>query len=62
MKLKELRPILCSRMYSLQYAIVYDSKAHADVEYGTIEFVIELYGECEVKHIEAFESQLLITI
>lgn len=63
MKLKELKTILYSNRGNIQFAIVYDSKLNADVESGcSIEYAIEKCGEKEVKHIEAFKDQLLITV
>lgn len=63
MKLNTLKPILFSSRGNIQFAIVYDSNKHADVENGcSIEYAVKNYGECEVKHIEAFENQLVITI
>ena len=63
MKLKELKQILYSRRDNIQFAIVYDSKLNTDVENGcSIEYAIKHYCEKEIKHIEAFENQLVITI
>jgi hypothetical protein len=62
MKLKELKTILFSSRGSIQFAILYDCNANADIETGSIDYIVEKYSEKEVKHIEAFENQLLITI
>lgn len=63
MKLKELKQILYSRRDYIQSTIVYNSETNEDVENGcSIEYAIKHYGEKEVKHIEVFENQLVITI
>lgn len=62
MKLNELKSVLRSNRGSIQFAILYDSKKNVDIENGTIDYIVENYGEKEVQRIEAFESQLLITV
>ena len=63
MKLKELKAILYSERGNIQPAIVYDSAKYADVESGcSVDYAVDKYGESEVKHIQAFENQLIITI
>lgn len=63
MKLNTLKPILYSTHGNIQFAIVYDSDKHADIENGcSIDYAVEKHGEREVKHIEAYENQLVITI
>lgn len=62
MKLGELKTILYSHRGCIQFAILFDSKKHADVASGSIDYIVETFSDEEVKHIEAFESQLLITI
>lgn len=62
MKLKELKTILYSNRGNIQFAILYDRNANADIETGSIDYIVEKYSEKEVKHIEAFENQLLITV
>ena len=63
MKLKELHEILRSKSRYIQFAIVYDTKKNADVESGcSIDYVLEKYENTEVKHIEAFENQLVLYI
>jgi hypothetical protein len=62
MKLKNLKSILKSNRGNIQFAILYDSKTNADIEQGTIDNIVENYGEKEVVRIEAFESQLIITV
>ena len=63
MKLNELKTVLYSDRGHIQFAIVYDSATNADIENGcSIEYAINQYGEKEIKHIQAFENQLVITI
>ena len=63
MKLKEMKSVLFSRRGSVQFAIIYDLEKNEDIENGcSIEYAIKHYGEKEVKHIEAFENNLLITV
>lgn len=63
MKLKELKSILYSNRGCIQHCIVYDSSKDMDVEDGcTVEYAIEHYGDREVKHIEALNDDLIITI
>lgn len=62
MTLKQLKTILYSSRGSIQFAIIYDSKTNADIATGSIDYIVENYGDKEVKHIEASENQLLITI
>lgn len=62
MKLNELKTILRSARGSIQFAILYDSKTNTDVANGSVEYIVENYGEKKVVRIEAFESQLLITV
>lgn len=63
MKLKVLQSVLYSTRDSIQFAIVYDSKSNIDIENGcSVECAIQQHGDKEVKHIQAFENQLVITI
>lgn len=62
MKLQDLKNILYSRRRGVQFAILYDRAKNADIDTGTIDYIVKTYGEKEVQHIEAFENQLLITI
>ena len=63
MKLKDLQPVLYSRRGGIQSTIVYDAEKNLDVENGcSVEYAVREYGERTVRHIEAFENQLLITI
>lgn len=63
MKLCDLKTILYSSRGSVQFAIVYDIATNADIEAGcSIEYAVEHYGDKEVKHIEAFGNQLIITV
>ena len=63
MKLKEMESVLRSNRGAVQFAIVYDSKAKADIENGcAVEYAVKKYGEKEVLRIEAFENQLVITV
>jgi hypothetical protein len=62
MKLNQLKTILRSCRGSVQFAILYDSQTNADIDNGSIDYIVEQYGEKEVKRIEAFENQLLITV
>lgn len=62
MTLNDLKTILKSNRGGFQFAILYDSKANADIDTGSIEYIIEQHGEKEVIRIEAFENQLLITV
>lgn len=52
MKLKELKSILCSKE-RIQTAIVYDCKKNEDVDKGFIEYIMQEYGEMEVKRISS---------
>lgn len=61
--LNDLSPVLKSRRGDVQFAIVYDSASNTDLENGcSIEYAVNYYGNREVKRIEAFENNLLITI
>lgn len=63
MKLKELSSILYSNRGCIQFAIVYDSKTNTDIENGcSIDYAVQTHGDKEVKRIEAFENQILITV
>lgn len=63
MKLKDLKSVLYSNRGYTQYAIIFDSKTSTDIENGcTIDYAVQTHGEKEVKRIEAFENQLLITV
>lgn len=63
MKLTELKSILYSSRGSVQFAILYDAKTNTDIENGcSIDCIVKNYGNKEVKQIEAFENQLIITI
>ena len=63
MRLSELSGILRSETGSIQWAIVYDDEKHCDVESGcSVEYAIKNYGEREVKRLQAFEDQIVITI
>lgn len=62
MKLKNLKSVLYSNRGNIQFSILYESKSNTDIATGAIEYIIENYGEKTVKHIEAFENQILITV
>jgi hypothetical protein len=63
MKLKELSGILYSTRNCVQFAIIYDHNTNTDIENGcTIDFAIREHGDKEVKQIQAFVNQLLITV
>ena len=62
MKLNELKTILYSNRGTTQFAILYDSNKNEDVANGTIDAIVKNYSEKEVIRIEAFGSQLIITI
>jgi hypothetical protein len=61
--LNALAPVLRSRRGAIQFAIVYDSASNTDLENGcSVEYAVMNYGGREVKRIEAFENNLLITL
>lgn len=62
MKLNELKNILQSNRGCVQFAILYDSKKNADIDNGTIDYIVANHGEKEVIRIEASENQLIITV
>lgn len=62
MKIKELKSVVFSSRDNIQFAILYDSKTNEDIADSTIEYIVEYYGDKEVKRIEAVENQLLITV
>lgn len=63
MKLENLKPVLYSTHGNMTFAIVYDEAQNKDLENGcTVDYAIEKYGVREVKRIEAFENQILITV
>ena len=63
MKLKDLECVLYSNRGNAQFAIIYSQDKNRDLENGClIDCAVKKYGESEIKHIEAFENQLVITI
>ena len=63
MKLHQLREILKSDGKYKQYAVVYDTEQHFDIESGcAIDIILDKYAYTEIKHIEAFEDQLILYI
>lgn len=69
MKLKELQPIIRSRIGNIQFAIVYDATHNKDLEYGcSVDYALDSYGEYEVTRIQSyydhanFRDYLVITI
>ena len=63
MTINDLKSILYSTTGSIQFAILWDSKTNNDLENGcSIDYVVKNYADYEIKHIEAFENQLLLTI
>lgn len=63
MKLKDLECILYSSRGSAQFAIIYSQDECKDLENGClIDYAVKKYGEKDVRHIEAFDCQLVITI
>jgi hypothetical protein len=63
MKLKDLKPVLYSSRGAVQFAIVYDQEKNTDLENGcAIDYAVEKYGDRTVRHIEALENQLLVTV
>ena len=63
MKIKELKTVLHSTTGNIQFAILYDSGLNKDIEQGcSIDYIIHNYGDRELKRIEAFENQLILTV
>ena len=63
MKLKELKPILYSNHGNLTTCILYDISVDLDIESGcTAEYLIDKYGEREVKRLQADDNCVVITI
>lgn len=63
MTLKDMKSVLYSSRGNVQFAIVYDSEKNIDIENGcSIDYAVEKYGDLNVKRIEAYENQLLLTI
>lgn len=62
MKLKDLQGILYSIRGCIQFAILYDSKTGLDIITASIDHIVAEYGEKEIKHIEAVENKLIITV
>lgn len=53
MKLKELKSILHSGRGQIQMAIIYDREKNKDIDKGSIEYIMQEYGEMEVKRISS---------
>ena len=63
MSIKDLQSVLYSNRGHVQFAILYDSETNADIEQGcSIDHIVEHHGDRELKRIEAFENQLLLTV
>lgn len=67
MQLKELRPVLRSVTGEIQFCIIYDCNANADIEYGcSAEYAYKHYGDREVVRIsstfEKGQSYIVISI
>lgn len=63
MTLTSLKSILYSTRGTIQSCVVYDMDNNIDLLDGcSIEHAIQQYGEAEVKHIQAYNNDLIITI
>ena len=63
MKLKELKPILYSTHTNLQFAIVWSCDTFEDIDEGrTVEYMIEKYGDYEIKRIQADGDNLVLSV
>ena len=63
MKIKDLKSVLYSSTGSIQFAVLYDSELNKDIVQGSsIDYIVHNYGEKDLKHIQAFEDQLILTI
>lgn len=62
MKLSSLRSILYSTRGYVQMAVLYDDVNDVDIDEGTVDSIIDAYGDYRVKHIEASDSTLVLTI
>lgn len=62
MKLSNLRSILYSTRGYVQMAVLYDDVNDVDIDEGTIESIIDTYGDYRIKHIEAWDRTLVLTI
>lgn len=63
MRLSELSGILRSTRGDIQLAVVYDGEKNYDLEDGcSVEYAIKHYGDKELKQLQAFEDQIIITI
>lgn len=56
MKLSDMKDVLYSRRGEVQFATLYDTKLNADVDAGSVDYIVSTYGDEDVKHIEAFEN------
>ena len=62
MFLKNLKPVLHSNRGNVQMAVIWDSQTGSDLADGTIDFLVEEYGDLQVKRIEAQDNQLILTV
>ena len=63
MKIKDLKSVLYSTTGSIQFAILYDSESNKDIVQGSsVDYIVHNYGDKELRHIQAFENQLILTI
>lgn len=61
-KLSSLRDVLYSTRGYVQMAVIYDDVNDEDIDEGTVEGIIDAYGDYPIKHIEAWKDTLVFTI
>lgn len=62
MKLGEMKSILYSVHGYPQRAIIFSLKSNRDLEEGIVDYLVNKYKDENVRRIEAFENQILITL
>lgn len=62
MKLKDLKEILKSPEGDVKFGVLYDRNQHKTLDEGSVDYLIQKYGECTVIRVCASNDLLIITI
>ena len=62
MKIKDLKSVAYSSHGLIQWAVVYDYNSQKDVLKSNVEYVIEVYGECELTRLQADQNYLVFEV
>lgn len=62
MKLNEMRQILYSPRGDIQMAVIYECETNTDLDAGSVDYIVKVYGDYEVTRIQAYNNELVFYV